>query len=75
MNQQVMQAFNQLKSIRNPQQMAMQSLQNAARQGNPMAKNILDNIESGNMQNVEQVLGNYMKEQGLNIDEIKKMIR
>jgi N-acetylglucosamine kinase-like BadF-type ATPase len=75
MNQQVMQAFNQLKSIRNPQQMAMQSLQNAARQGNPMAKNILDNIESGNMQNVEQVLGNYMKEQGLNIDEIRKMIR
>jgi predicted transcriptional regulator len=75
MNQQVMQAFNQLKSIRNPQQMAMQSLQNAARQGNPMAKNILDNIESGNMQNVEQVLGNYMKEQGFNIDEIRKMIR
>jgi predicted transcriptional regulator len=75
MNQQVMQAFNQLKSIRNPQQMAMQSLQNAARQGNPMAKNILDNIESGNMQNVEQVLGNYMKEQGLNIEEIRKMIR
>lgn len=75
MNQQVMHAFNQLKSIRNPQQMAMQSLQNAARQGNPMAKNILDNIESGNMQNVEQVLGNYMKEQGLNIEEIRKMIR
>ena len=75
MNQQVMQAFNQLKSIRNPQQMAMQSLQNAARQGNPMAKNILDNIESGNMQNVEHVLGNYMKEQGLNIDEIRQMIR
>lgn len=75
MNQQVMQAFNQLKSIRNPQQMAMQSLQNAARQGNPMAKNILDNIESGNMQNVEKVLGNYMKEQGLNIEEIRNMIR
>lgn len=75
MNQQVMQDFNQLKAIRNPQQMAMQSLQNAARQGNPMAKNILDNIESGNMQNVEQVLGNYMKEQGLNIEEIRKMIR
>ena len=75
MNQQVMQVFNQLKSIRNPQQMAMQSLQNAASQGNPMAKNILQNIQSGNMQNVEQVLGNYMKEQGLNIDEIRQMIR
>lgn len=75
MNPQMIHVFNQIKSIRNPQQMAMQSLQNAARQGNPMAKNILDNIESGNMQNVEQVLGNYMKEQGLNIDEIRKMIR
>ena len=38
MNQQMIQAINQIKSIRNPQQAAMQVLQNAARQGNQMAK-------------------------------------
>lgn len=75
MNQQVMQVFNRLKSIRNPQQMAMQSLQNAARQGNPMAKNILQNIQSGNMKNAEQVMTNYMKEQGIDISEIQQMFK
>ena len=40
MNQQMIQAINQIKSIRNPQQAAMHVLQNAARQGNQMANGI-----------------------------------
>lgn len=75
MNQQMVQMVNQIKSIRNPQQVAMQSLQNAAKQGNPMAKNILQNIQSGNMSGVEQTLNNYMNEQGINIEELKQMFR
>ena len=75
MNQQMVQMVNQIKSIRNPQQAAMQSLQNAAKQGNPMAKNILQNIQSGNMSGVEQTLNNYMNEQGINIEELKQMFR
>lgn len=75
MNQQMVQMVNQIKSIRNPQQAAMQSLQNAAKQGNPMAKNILQNIQSGNMSGVEQTLNNYMNEQGININELRQMFR
>ena len=75
MNQQMIQAINQLKSIRNPQQAAMQVLQNAARQGNQMAKGILQNIQSGNMAGVEQTLNNFMGENGLSMSDIKQMFR
>ncbi len=73
MNQQMIQAIKQLKSIKNPQQAAIQSLQNAANQGNPMATNILQNIKSGNMHGVEQTLNNMMGEQGVSIDDIKQI--
>lgn len=75
MNQQMIQAINQLKSIRNPQQAAMQALQNAARQGNQMANGILQNIQSGNMAGAEQTLNNFMGENGLSMSDIKQMFR
>ena len=75
MNQKMIQAINQIKSIRNPQQAAMQVLQNAARQGNQMASGILQNIQSGNMAGVEQTLNNFMGENGLSMSDIKQMFR
>ena len=75
MNQGIIQAINKLKTIRNPQQAAMQALQNAARQGNQMAKGILHNIQAGNMAGVEQTLNNFMGENGLSISDIKQMFR
>lgn len=75
MNSQMIQAINQLKSIRNPQQAAMQALQNAASQGNQMASGILQNIQSGNMAGVEQTLNNFMGENGLSMSDIKQMFR
>ena len=75
MNQQMIQAINQLKSIRNPQQAAMHALQNAAKQGNKMASGILHNIQSGNMAGVEQTLNNFMCENGLSMSDIKQMFR
>ena len=75
MNQGIMQAINKLKAIRNPQQAAMQVLQNAARQGNQMASGILQNIQSGNMAGVEQTLNNFMCENGLSMSDIKQMFR
>lgn len=74
MNQQLIQAINQLKSIRNPQQMAMNCLQQAAQRGNPMAKNLLNQISSGNTQGAEQILGNFMNTQGINLNDIKGMM-
>ena len=75
MNQGIIQAINKLKTIRNPQQAAMQALQNAARQGNQMANGILQNIQSGNMAGVEQTLNNFMGENGLSMSDIKQMFR
>ena len=75
MNQQMIKAINQLKSIRNPQQAAMQALQNAARQGNQMANGILQNIQSGNMAGVEQTLNNFMGENGISMNDINQMFR
>ena len=75
MNQQMIQAINQIKSIRNPQQAAMQVLQNAARQGNQMANGILQNIQSGNMAGAEQTLNNFMGEKRLSINAISQMFR
>nr|DAG52316.1 MAG TPA: hypothetical protein [Caudoviricetes sp.] len=74
-NQEMVQAINKLKAIRNPQQAAMQALQNAASQGNQMASGILQNIQSGNMAGVEQTLNNMMGEQGVSLDEIKEIFR
>ena len=75
MNQGIMQAINKLKTIRNPQQAAMQALQNAARQGNQMASGILHNIQSGNMAGVEQTLNNFMGENGISMNDINQMFR
>ena len=75
MNQGIIQAINKLKTIRNPQQAAMQALQNAARQGNQMANGILQNIQSGNMAGVEQTLNNFMGENGINMNDINQMFR
>ena len=74
MNQQLIQAINQLKSIRNPQQAAMNCLQQSAKQGNPMAKNLLNQINNGNMQGAEQILNNFMNTQGINLNDIKGMM-
>ena len=75
MNQGIIQAINKLKTIRNPQQAAMQALQNAARKGNQMANGILQNIQSGNMAGVEQTLNNFMGENGISMNDINQMFR
>ena len=75
MNQGIMHAINKLKAIRNPKQAAMQSLQNAASQGNQMAISILQNIQSGNMAGVEQTLNNFMGENGISMNDINQMFR
>lgn len=71
MNQQMMQMLNQIRGIRNPQQAAMQTLQQAASSGNPMATNILRKINSGDMNGAGQILNNCMDTNGINMNEIK----
>lgn len=75
MNRQFMQAMQQMKSIRNPQQMAMNALKQASQQGNPMAKNMLSKINSGDMAGAEQMLGNMMNEYGFGINDIRNFMK
>ena len=71
MNQQMMQMLNQIRGIRNPQQAAMQALQQAASSGNPMATSILSKINSGDMNGAGQILNNCMDTNGTNMNEIR----
>lgn len=71
MNQQMMQILNQIRGIRNPQKAAMQTLQQAASSGNPMATNILSKINSGDMNGAGQILNNCMDTNGINMNEIR----
>lgn len=75
MNNQIMQMLNQIKNIKNPKEAAMKTLEQAANQENPMAKNMLQKINSGDMNGAQQILSNFMNEQGLNIQEIQKQIQ
>lgn len=54
--------------------MAMNCLQQSAQRGNPMAKNLLNQINSGNTQGAEQILSNFMNIQGINLNDIKGMM-
>lgn len=75
MNNQIMQALQQLKSISNPQQMAINSLQKASQQGNPMAKSMLEKINAGDMNGAEEMLGNMMNEYGFGINDVRNLMK
>lgn len=75
MNNQIMQALQQLKSISNPQQMAINSLRKASQQGNPMAKSMLEKINVGDMNGAEQMLGNMMNEYGFGINDVRNLMK
>lgn len=74
MNQMLMQILNKIKIMPNLQEQAMNSLRMAAGQGNVMAKGLLKDIESGNMNSAQSTLSNYMKSQGNDVNEILKNI-
>lgn len=75
MNSQFMQAMQQIKSIRNPQQMAMSALNQSAKEGDLRAKNILGRINSGDLNGAEQMLSNLMSEQGMNINDVRGFMK
>ena len=67
--------ISRLKSIPNLKQQAIQSLENASSQGNVMAKSLLQDINSGNMQSAQQTLNNYMASQGNDMQEVISMFK
>lgn len=59
----------------NPQQFIQQIIGNNQIMENPMAKNVIDMAQNGNMQGIEQMARNLCKEKGVNPDEIMKQMK
>lgn len=60
--------FIQMVKNGNPQQMAMNMLQQNA-QGNPMFANILSLAQNGNTQEIENIVRNMARERGIDFDK------
>lgn len=63
----------------NPQEMVMGMLRQTAQTGNPMATNLINLINSGDMQGVERLARNVARERGIDFDKefnsFKQMFR
>lgn len=63
----------------NPQEMVMSMLKQTAQTGNPMATNLINLINSGDMQGVERLARNVARERGIDFDKefnsFKQMFR
>lgn len=59
----------------NPQQFIQQTINNSQLMSNPMAKNALQMVQSGNAQGVEQMARNICKEKGLNPDDVLAQVK
>ena len=53
----------------NPQEMVMGMLKQTAQTGNPMATNLINLINSGDMQGVERFARNIARESGIDYDK------
>lgn len=58
-----------------PQQFIQQMMGNNQMMSNPIMKNALGMVQSGNMRGVEQMARNLCKEKGLNADEVFNQIK
>lgn len=59
----------------NPQQFIQQIMGNNQIMSNPMAKNVIDMAQNGNMQGIEQMARNLCKEKGLDADQVMQQIK
>ena len=59
----------------NPQQFIQQIMGNNQIMSNPMAKNVIDMAQNGNMQGIEQMARNLFKEKGLDADQVMQQIK
>ena len=59
----------------NPQQFIQQIMGNNQIMSNPMAKNVIDMAQNGNMQGIEQMARILCKEKGLDADQVMQQIK
>lgn len=66
MNMNPMQLIQMIKGGSNPQQLMMSFLQ---QQNNPMANNLLQMAQNGNISGIEQIARNMCSQKGLDFDK------
>lgn len=65
----IMSIFQMMRGGGNPQNMLKQLMGNNQIMSNPMAKNIMDMAQSGNISGIEQLGRNIAKERGIDFDK------
>ena len=66
--------FQLLNGIRNPQQLIQQLSNNSQVMENPMAKKAMQMLQNGDAQGLQKMAENLAKERGTTIDEVRKML-
>ena len=64
-----MNPFKMLGAMKNPQAFIQQMMNNSQVMSNPMAKNIIDMAQKGDVAGIEQMGRNIAKEKGIDFDK------
>ena len=64
-----MNPFQMLGAIKNPQTFIQKMMNNSQVMSNPMAKNIIDMAQKGDVEGIEQMGRNIAKEKGIDFDK------
>ena len=64
-----MNPFQMLGAMKNPQVFIQQMMNNSQVMSNPMAKNIIDMAQKGDVAGIEQMGRNIAKEKGIDFDK------
>ena len=70
-----MNPMNLMQIIGNPQQFLQNVMGNSQIMGNPIAKNAVEMMQSGNTQGIEQMARNLCREKGLNADDVMNQLK
>ena len=64
-----MNPFQMLGAMKNPQEFMQQMMNNSQVMRNPIAKNIIDMAQKGDVEGIEQMGRNIAKEKGIDFDK------
>lgn len=64
-----------VRAFRNPQEFMNQAMQNSEIMKNPIAKNAIEKMQSGDAKGLEELGRNLCKENGIDADETLKQVK
>ena len=67
--------FNMLGSIKNPQNIVQQAMNNNQIMQNPIARNIIEMMQKGDSKGLESMARNLCREKGMDPDELLKQVK